>query len=291
MALIGYALCPFEKARGMSNQNPTTSIDLYHEFHGQGYPLLCLHGFGASLYSWRNFIGTLSEDHQLVLIDLKGFGKSPKPRDGRYSPQDHADLIYEFILKHDLRNLTLVGNSFGGALSLLLAVMLLDREPERLKSVILIDAGAYPEYVPFYLKLLSIPVVSTVSAYLTPSKWATRMVLSRAYYDRSKITREQVVTYAAPMATPGGRHALLETGRQLIPANIDELIKRFKDITVPVLIIWGRYDKIVPRKVAELLHRDLPNSTLKIIDRCGHVPQEEKPEETIALIQEFLKSL
>ncbi len=108
----------------MTDTNSASPIKLYHEIYGQGDPLLCIHGFGASLYSWRNFIEPLAKDYQLILIDLKGCGKSPKPHDTKYSTQDHADLVYQFIVEHDLRNLTLIGNSFGGALSLLLSIML-----------------------------------------------------------------------------------------------------------------------------------------------------------------------
>ena len=101
-----------------------TATPLYHEIYGQGDPLLCIHGFGACLYSWRNFVGPFSKDYQLILIDLKGCGKSPKPHDTKYSTQDHAEMLYQFIMEHDLRNLTLIGNSLGGALSLLLTIML-----------------------------------------------------------------------------------------------------------------------------------------------------------------------
>ena len=104
--------------------------------------MLCLHGFGGTLYSWRNFIEPLPQNYKLILIDLKGFGKSPKPNDMRYSPFDHAELIYQFILEHDLKRLTLIGNSFGGVLSLLLSIMLKKRnESSRLKSMILIEKG------------------------------------------------------------------------------------------------------------------------------------------------------
>ena len=266
-------------------------IKLYHEIYGAGDPVLCIHGFGASLYSWRNFIEPLANEYQLILIDLKGCGKSPKPLDTKYSSQDHADLLYQFILEHDLRNLTLIGNSFGGALSLLLSIMLADAgEAERLKSLILIDAGAYKQYIPAYLKLLSFPLIN-LGVYLVPSRFAVRAILRKAYYDPSKITEEQIAAYTAPIAAPGGKHALRETGSQLVPANFDELIKRYKDITVPTLIIWGRQDRIIPLKVGELLDRDIANSTLKIIQECGHAPQEEKPEETVPLVLEFLKSL
>lgn len=275
----------------MTDTNPASPIKLYHETYGAGDPLLCIHGFGASLYSWRNFIEPLAKDYQLILIDLKGCGKSPKPDDTKYSTQDHADLLYQFILEHDLRNLTLIGNSFGGALSLLLSLMLADAgESARLKSLILIDAGAYKEYVPAYLKLLSIPLIN-LGVYLIPSRVAVRAILRKAYYDPGKITEAQIAAYTAPIAAPGGKHALRETGRQLVPVNLDELIKRYKDIKVPTLIIWGRQDKIIPLKVGQLLDRDIANSTLKVIEECGHAPQEEKPEETVPLVLGFLQSL
>lgn len=275
----------------MAETNPASPIKLYHETYGAGDPLLCIHGFGASLYSWRNFIEPLAKDYQLILIDLKGCGKSPKPLDKKYSTQDHAGLLYQFILEHDLRNLTLIGNSFGGALSLLLSIMLVDAgEAERLKSLILIDAGAYREYIPAYLKLLSVPLIN-LGVYLVPSRAAVRAILRKAYYDPTKITEEQIAAYAASIAAPGGKHALLETGKQLVPENFDELIKRYKDITVPTLVVWGRQDKIIPLKVGELLNRDIANSTLKIIEECGHAPQEEKPEETVPLVLEFLEGV
>ena len=266
-------------------------IELHHESYGKGDPLLCIHGFGASLYSWRNFVEPFANEYRIILIDLKGCGQSPKPRDTKYSTQDHADLLYQFILKHDLRNLTLIGNSFGGALSLLLSLMLADAgESSRLKSLVLIDAGAYKEYIPIYLKLLSIPLIN-FGVYLIPSRFAARATLSKAYYDQTKITEEQISAYAAPIAAPGGKHALRQTVRQLVPANFDDLIKRYEDITVPTLIIWGRQDKIIPLKVGQMLNHDINNSTLKIIEECGHAPQEERPEETIPLVLEFLHGL
>ena len=274
----------------MSDPNPSTPIELHHKIYGAGNPVLCIHGFGASLYSWRNFVDPLSQNYQLILIDLKGCGDSPKPPDSHYSTKDHADLIYKFILDHDLKNLTLIGNSFGGALSLLLSVMLLENEPGRLRSLILIDAGAYKEYIPGYLKLIGVPIIGAAAIYLVPAKYAAKSILKLAYYDPGKITKEQIEAYAAPIAAPGGKHALLETGKQIIPPNIDELVTKYKDINVPTLIIWGKQDKIINPIVGDLLDQAIPNSTLKWIDQCGHVPQEEKPEETVPLVLDFLAS-
>src|SRR5712691_12643585 len=136
-------------------EHPMSSpIILYDEVHGQGKPLLCIHGLGASLYSWRESVkagSPLTAKYKVITIDLKGCGKSPKPYDNLYSSQDHADLLYKFIIDQDLRDLSLIGNSFGGGLSLLLTEMLMDRgELARLKSLILIDTATYKEYVPLF---------------------------------------------------------------------------------------------------------------------------------------------
>src|SRR5437660_10262845 len=101
------------KEHPMSNPTPTATADLHYKIYGTGNPLLCIHGFGASLFSWRNFVTPLSQNYQLILIDLKGAGNSPKPPDTGYSTQDYANLTYQFILDHDLRNLPLVRISFA----------------------------------------------------------------------------------------------------------------------------------------------------------------------------------
>jgi pimeloyl-ACP methyl ester carboxylesterase len=114
--------------------------------------------------------------------------------------------------------------------------------------------------------------------------------LRMCYYDKSKATRDQVDAYSAPIASAGGRHALLQTARQCIPPNVDNLLIQLGKIAVPTLIIWGRNDKVIPVIGGELLHQLIPNSILEIIEECGHIPQEEKPDETVALISRFLSS-
>ena len=262
-------------------------MKLYKEVYGSGDPILCLHGLGASMFSWRHFIAPFSQRNKLILVDFKGCGKSPKPADTHYSIEEHTNEIYKFIISENLTNLTLVGNSLGGAVALLLAVRFSEEEPNRLSRLVLIDSAADKRYMPAHFKLvrsiLGLPII-----YLSPTKLAVKMVLRRCYYDKNKITSKDGAAYATPMASPGGRHALLQTVRQCIPPNADELLAKVKTITVPTFILWGREDRIIPLKVGELLHQAIPNSTLEIIEQCGHVPQEEKPDETIARISRFL---
>jgi pimeloyl-ACP methyl ester carboxylesterase len=266
--------------------NAAAALNLHKEVYGVGNPILCLHGMGGSTFSWRHFITPFSRNNKLILVDFKGCGKSPKPHDTHYSIHDHANSIYRIILEEDLTNMTLVGNSLGGVVALILAIRLSTESPSRLAKLILIDSGG-DKRLPTHLKLirsfLGPPIVQ-----LSPARLAAKMVLRYCYYDKSKPSREQVSAYSAPLSDTGGRHAFLQTARQCVPEDADELAADLSKIDVPTLIIWGRQDAVIPIEVGEILHHAIPNSTLEIIEQCGHIPQEEKPEETIALISKFL---
>ena len=108
-------------------------------------------------------------------------------------------------------------------------------------------------------------------------------MLHDSYYDRTKVTDAQINEYARPIAMSNGRYALLKTGQQAIPKDIDSYIKQYADINVPTLILCGTHDKILPVDIAESLQHDIGNgsSPLEFIERAGHVPQEEMPNYTI----------
>ena len=270
--------------------NCTSKSGLHCETYGRGDPVLCLHGLGASTHSWREFRQPVSQNHKLILLDFKGFGASPKPKDKHYAITEHAEMAYEFIKELDLWNLTLVGNSFGGAVSLLVSIKLCAENPRRLRKLILIDSGGYNQKLPLHLKLLRTPGLGWLILHLLPAKISALLVLKNSYYDDKKITQEQIDVYARPIAAPGGRHALLETAKQVIPADPDKLIAKYPTINVPTLIIWGKQDEIIPLEIGEKLDRDLPNSRLVTIDKSGHVPQEETPKAVLPLVLEFLRS-
>ena len=265
----------------------STSVGLYKEVYGAGDPILCLHGLGANIYSWRHFIAPFSQHNKLILVDSKGCGRSPKPLDRRYSTEEKVEDIYRLILEENMTNLTLVGNSLGGAIAMLVAMRLRKEQSDRVSKLVLIDSAGDRGNVPPHFKLLGSSLGRAI-IYLAPSKLAALMTLRMCYYDRKRITKEQVNAYALPLANRGGRHALLHTVRQCIPENADELFAQLSTLDIPTFILWGREDRVIPLRVGQLLHQLIPNSTLEVIERCGHVPQEEKPDETISRISRFL---
>ncbi|MDQ6651315.1 MAG: alpha/beta hydrolase, partial [Acidobacteriota bacterium] len=237
--------------------------------------------------SWRKLKGQLP-DHQLILIDLRGSGKSPKPHDKHYSIHDQANLIYEFILEQNLRNLTLIGNSYGGAVSLIVSIRLCEQNPGLLSKLILIDSGGYNKLLPWYLKLMRTPVLGWLALHILSPRQSAKTVLKNGYYNHSLITKEQIEAYAEPIGSPGGRYALLQIAKGVIPKDINNIIAKYSSISVPTLILWGLNDRVIPLKIGKMLHAAIPGSRLETINECGHVPQEEKPAETICYISEFL---
>ena len=263
-------------------------VKLYYQEEGNGPPLLLIHGFGASTFTWRHVAPELAKTHRVIAVDLKGFGQSDKPFDGRYSVFDQAELLAQLIEDKDLRNLTLVGHSFGGGIALLLALEANRRLEGRISRLVLLDTIAYPQHIPVFFRLLDVPLVSQLGVRMVPPSVQTRVALRIAYLDDSKIDPEEVEIYAAPLKTAAGKHAIIHSARQIMPEGIAELSERYKTIELPTLILWCDHDRIVPLEVGLRLRRTLPNSTLRLVEDCGHMPQEEQPELTLQLIKAFI---
>ena len=159
----------------------------------------------------------------------------------------------------------------------------------RIRNIVLIDTIAYRQPLPIFFKLLQIPMLGNVSMTLVPPEIQAEQGLRLAYYDREKITGQDIAEYANTLYSPAAKHALTKTIEQLVPDNIDELAIRYRTIKMPTLILWCVEDKVVPVVLGERLHENMQSSEFTIFTHCGHMPQEEKPEDTAAAIQAFLK--
>ncbi|MFC1664542.1 alpha/beta fold hydrolase [Pseudomonadota bacterium] len=253
-----------------------------------GDPIVLLHGLGASSYSWRYLTPVLGEDYQTIEFDLLGFGSSPKPGNTTYSIYDQAALVINYIKEQGLNNVSLVGHSFGGGVALVIAAYFETTAPGLVKKLVLIGSIGCRQEPPWFIRLLRIPLIPRILGYFVPPSFNAKTMLKVAFFDRSKITLEMVRAYAKPGHEAAARSAIIETAKQIQPDDLDKLIEKYNDIDVPTLLIWGRQDRIVPMKIGEELHTLLSNSNLHIVDNCGHLPHEEKPELVIPLIHAFL---
>jgi pimeloyl-ACP methyl ester carboxylesterase len=254
---------------------------------GRGTPLILIHGLGASSYTWRKIAPELAKRHRVIAIDLKGFGQSDKPLDERYSIFDQARLIGDYITRNNLKDATLVGHSFGGGVALAVALDQLDAGRTNIRKLVLIDSIAYRQPLPFFFRILRTPVIGEIGLSLVPPEVQMERALAVAYLEDGKVTEDAVRNYASALHSEGGRHALLRTIDSLDPVQADEISKRYKELYLPTLVLWCDRDKIVPLKIGRRLARELPNARLKVMRKCGHIPHEEQPEDTLKVIADF----
>lgn len=274
---------------GSTAASVTAPVDLHAEVFGSGPPLVALHGYGGSTFSWHLIRDALSANHTVHALDLKGFGRSPKPKDGKYSVYDQSALVLDYIGRNKLTHVALLGHSFGGGVALATAAELEETQPGVLSKLVLIDAASYQQDLPWFISILRVPVIGPLSQHLLTDRAQVKKVLANAYYDDKLITQEQVDAYAAPLATDGAKYALRETAKQIVPKNIDELSARYPHITVPTLIIWGVEDRVVPLANGVRLSQAIPNARLLKIDKCGHIPHEEMPAAVRQPLTDFLR--
>ena len=114
-----------------------------------------------------------------------------------------------------------------------------------------------------------------------------RTILKTAYYDDSKIKDELVEAYATPLRQPGGRHALIQTAKQIVPPDINNITPHYRDL--PTLVIWGENDRIIPLSVGRRLAKSLPIAELLVLPETGHNAHEERPDDVRKDILRFLE--
>ena len=257
---------------------------------GQGPPVILLHGFGASAYSWRYLAPALAQDHRVFALDLKGYGLSDKPADGKYTISDQGDMVAAFIHTRGLRDLVVIGHSMGGGVTLMTYFKVREEDPGRIKKLVLIDSAGYPQKMPWFIAFAQIPVINTVAPRVLSPRLTTTMALRKCYYHKDKITDEQIDAYTYYGSLPGAREAVVHTAQQIVPEDIEAVTARYQTIKVPVLVIWGADDEVVPVSVGRNFKRDIPDSELVILPQCGHIPPEEEPQETIRTVEAFLRN-
>lgn len=263
------------------------TVHLYAEEYGKGRPMLLLHGLGASTFTWRNLIPALSRHHRVIVLDFKGFGRSEKPFTQAYSPYDHANLVLAFIRKRRLKNLTIVGHSFGGAIAMLVTLRFNEVEPGRVKDLILMNAPTYQQPGTGFVDFMKLPVIPYAALMLLPPELTTWLSLDKV--QAQKLSLGEVRGYAAPFYEAAARHALITTARRIVPQHMEDLIARYPSVRQRTLVIWCDGDQTVPVETGIRLVKALPRGQLKILTGCGHVPQDERPEAVLELIGSFLR--
>ena len=247
-------------------------------------PMVLLHGTSASLHTWDGWTRELATRHRVIRIDLPGFGLTgPAPGDD-YSLAAYTRFLAATLDALGVRRCTLAGNSFGGRIAWQAALDL----PDRVERLILVDAGGYPSAdakVPIGFRAARIPVLRNIMEWILPRR-AVESSVRNVYGHPERVTPELVDRYYDLTLRAGNRHALAERFRQTPSDTGSDEIARLR---LPVLILWGGRDQLIPPAAAERFHHDIAGSRVVMFDDLGHVPHEEDPARTVAAVLPFVE--
>lgn len=266
--------------------SPNGPLAMHYIEEGEGDKhLLFLHGFRAHTFTWKALIKPLVQNgYHVWAIDLIGFGLSDKPTQPIYTLDFFIDQIYAFMEGNGIEQAHLAGNSMGGGLALATAIS----HPEKVSSLTLLSPLGYPLELPLYL-VLSRYLSKFSAPFIGPA--LVRYGLEQIVYHQEKITDDQVDAYSFPYRLPGGVDASAFTLQEFDNEKLVAMSRHYQEMRNPILVIWGEHDHLIPVDHYHHFVKDFPHADKKLIPCCGHIPQEEAPDEVLAAILPFLDNL
>ncbi len=248
---------------------------------GEGPPVVLIHGFASSLNAWKGVAETLKKNHRVIALDLKGFGWTDRP-EGDYSPKAQSKLVYGLLDSLGVDHAAIVAHSWGSSVALQMAL----DAPKRVDRIALYDAWVYEEQLPvFFLFARADGVGEALFSMFYDQRADDKMAI--AFYDKELVTEAFVESVEEQLDRPGTTAAALAAVRG---QHYDQVQKRYGSIDKPVLLLWGREDKVTTLDYGERLSKDLPRAKLVVYPQCGHFPMIEAKAPSTRELVEFLAS-
>lgn len=223
------------------------------EFGEKGKTIVFLHGWQQDKKSFIPLVPFLHQKYRLIFIDLPGFGRSPKPND-TFTSFDYAEIIKTWLGQKKLKDIILVGHSFGGKVAAIIASQ---------------DTN-----------LVSKLILMTGSGFATPSKFSFR-----------KFFPKPIISFLSPLYIKLFASRDYREAGNLLPIfkNVvkDDLSETFRSLHLPTLILWGQEDKELPVIFGQRIKRHVKGSQLKLLPG-GHFFFQEYPQETAEAISQFI---
>ena len=254
---------------------------------GAGPPVVMLHGIGRSLEDWSEQHELLQDRFRVHSVDLPGFGGS-EPLTEPYTLPALAGFVEDFLDAIGVGGpVRLVGNSLGGAVAMQVAV----QAPRRVASLVLVDSAGFGREVALTLRLLAIRPLGRLL--LRPSRSGAGQVERGIFHDPAFATDARIEHAYQLAQRPHAARVMLEiartfgTLRGVRPQWRQQLLEAVAQLGIPVLVVWGSSDRILPAAHLNAAAARLPHARTHLFDDTGHMPQIERAEAFSRLVTDF----
>jgi pimeloyl-ACP methyl ester carboxylesterase len=254
----------------------------------KGSTVILLHGLNCHVEFWEKNIAALALEHSVFAVDIVGFGRTDKPAIA-YTFQRMADFVIDFMNAMNIDKASLVGHSMGGGITMMVAA----RAPERVEKIVLVNSSGLGKKTSFLVRLITLPVIGEVLT--KPSRQGVVRQMQMCLYDHSQASDDFIDRAAAIGKLPGNQRSVLSVLRGgcnifgMKKKVVTDFSKCIKRISSPILVIWGRQDRINPVSDGEAAVERMGDVRLHIIDQADHFPQIDKPGEFNATVLDFLR--
>ena len=251
--------------------------------------LLLLHGMAGSSDTWRSVIPQLSKRYRVIAPDLLGHGQSAKPR-GDYSLGAFAAWLRDLLDELGVTSVTIVGQSLGGGV----AMQFVYQHPDYCRRLVLISSGGLGQDVGWTLRLLSAPGSELLLPVITLPPLIRAGEKLRSWFSAANVGSprgaEMWSAYSS-LADSQTRQAFLRTLRSVVDYRgqaVSALNKLHLTSELPLMVIWGNRDRIIPVDHGFALDQHRPGCRIEVLDGVGHFPHVETPDVVVDLLDDFI---
>lgn len=286
--------------RPVHGHTPTVEFRTIHGYRrafriaGSGPVILLIHGIGDNSTTWHTAQTMLAQRFTVIAPDLLGHGRSDKPR-ADYSVAAYANGMRDLLSVLGVDRVTVVGHSLGGGVAMQFAYQF----PQLVERLILVGAGGVTQDVNFALRIASLPMGSEALALLRlPLVLPTVQLFGRAVgalFGSSGVGRDipNMLRILADLPEPTASSAFARTLRAVVDRRgqvVTMLDRCYLTESVPVQLIWGESDSVIPVSHAHMAHAAMPGSQLEIFEGSGHFPFHDDPDRFVAVVGQFIDS-
>ena len=251
-------------------------LNINYDVKGNGNEkILLLHGWGANIKLFNNIMNFLSKSKKLYALDMPGFGESDEPKNS-WNVDTYVEFIIEFIKMMNIKELDILGHSFGGRV--IIKLVNKGNLPFKINKIVLVDsAGIIPK------KKKTLKSITRSYLYKTLKFFATRKLVKKAFPEALENLKSKFGSQDYRNATPIMRETLVK----VVNEDLEYLLSNIKQ---PTLLIWGENDTATPISDAKIMENKIPDAGLVTVKNAGHYSFLDNPNLVNKVLESFLRS-